>query len=73
MEEKGKPEEKKLEVEKPGVGKDQEKKVQGFRGILIHAGNDGSFQMQTPGVSSLFEVFGILKKAMEVVENSMGK
>lgn len=63
MEEKGEKKEGKKEEEGEGAP---------FRGIIISAEKGGLFQVQTPGVDSKFEVYGILIRVLKVIRRDLG-
>lgn len=68
---------------KPGPEDEQKKKAQlpppgakkstrpPFRGILIYVNPNGSLEMQTPGMTSVYEVYGAMTKAMEMVKKKI--
>lgn len=65
---------------KPGPEDEQKKKTQSpppgakrppFRGILIYVEPGGRLEMQTPGMNSVYEVFGAMTKAMGMIEKKI--
>jgi len=44
-----------------------------FRGILISAEKNGTFKVQTPGIDSVFELYGILVRVLNTVKKDLGE